>query len=72
MKKLLMIIGGLCAMSAYSDDIVAPAMPPSDCDDTEAVTNVALPAVRADPADRLLRQEHPVCDADTLGKRDGQ
>ena len=57
MKKLLMIIGGLCAMSAYSDDIVAPAMPPPGCDDTEVVTNVALPAVRADSRLFALRLE---------------
>ena len=37
--------------------IVAPAMPPSDCDDTEAVTNVALPAVRADSRLFALRLE---------------
>ena len=41
----------MCASLAsvlLAASIVAPAMPPSDCDDTEAVTNVALPAVRSD------------------------
>jgi len=50
----------MCASLAsiiVAASIVAPAMPPSDCDDTEVVTNVALPAVRADSRLFALRLE---------------
>ena len=33
---------------AFGGSIVFPALPPAEYDDTEEVTNVALPAVRAD------------------------
>ena len=50
----------MCASLAsiiLAASIVAPAMPPPDCDDTEVVTNVALPAVRADSRLFALRLE---------------
>ena len=50
----------MCASLAsiiLAASIVAPAMPPPGCDDTEVVTNVALPAVRADSRLFALRLE---------------
>ena len=41
----------MCASLAsilLAASFAAPTLPPSDCDDTEVVTNVAIPVVRAD------------------------